>query len=160
MIARPRPAPNDNLERAKEAALRLLSYRARSEEELRQRLAQKGYAAGTVRRVIAELRRVDLVNDRQFAESWVESRLAGRRAGRRGLLWELIRKGLDRDLAGEIVDRRLPPEAETVAAKALADEFLAREGAEPKSLARLHRLLVRRGFSPATVAEVLSRRQT
>jgi len=74
-----------------ESALMLLSYRPRSEGELRQRLLRKG-----------RLRRGGLVDDEQFARAWVESRGAGSSGrGRQVLAGELRAKGLASEVVAE-----------------------------------------------------------
>ena len=50
--------------RAYEDALRLLSHRARSRAELRQRLARKGYEQGQVERVLTRLQ------EQRFLDDW------------------------------------------------------------------------------------------
>ncbi len=63
------------VEQAKEAALRLLRYRPRSERELLSRLQAKGWDEPTAQQVVAQLKQVGLVDDRQMAELVVQSAL-------------------------------------------------------------------------------------
>jgi len=143
--------------RAREAALTLLDYRARSQKELERRLREKGYAEDVVAVVLAQLEQVDLVNDERFASEWVASRLSGRPMGRMRMAWELRRKGI----ASEIVDEALAPvdeEKEFEMALELAEGKLG--GARPKDpdvKRRLAGFLQRRGFHWGTVSRVLDR---
>ena len=53
--------------RAKNGAIRLLSYRARSEAELRKKLSERGYSSRVIERVIGDFLRAGLLDDRSFA---------------------------------------------------------------------------------------------
>lgn len=80
--------------RAHDAALRLLSHRARSEQELRTRLAMRGIPAPVAEEEVARLRQVGLVDDEKFAKSWVEDRKRSAPRGRRLLRYELAGRGV------------------------------------------------------------------
>ena len=56
------------------AALRLLTTRARTRAELRQRLEQRGFEAAAVAEAVARLERVGLVDDAALAETVAEGR--------------------------------------------------------------------------------------
>ena len=128
-----------------ESTWRLLSYRARSRQELRQRLLRKGHAAAAVDAELERLAGLGYLDDEAFAVALVQARQTG--AGARGaaaLRFELRRKGIAPDVAAT--------------ALAGADELEAAHRAAAKrsrSLAQLersdfsHRLLgflQRRGF--------------
>jgi regulatory protein len=151
-----RPAPADELGRAKDYALRLLEYRARSEAEIARRLARRGHDDATIERAVADLRAVGLLNDHEFARAWVASRRAGRPTGRTRLRWELRRHGVDADTAAQAVEQGLDPEAEFEAAWAWARQ---RVGRPPESgeLRRLHAALQRRGFGRDIIREIIER---
>lgn len=85
----------DEVYRARDAALRLLAHRARSVAELRQRLERRDIAAPVVDTTLAWLDERGYLDDRAFAESFVRDRLRLRPRGKRGLLQELRRKGVD-----------------------------------------------------------------
>lgn len=130
--------------RALAAALRLLSYQARSEEELRRRLLRRGLDAQAVQHTIARLRRMRLLDDAEFSRAFVESRQRWSPRGRRLLVSELAAKQVDPAMA-----RR--------AAATVDEEEAARRAAAPRARAlasqpwpefrrRLAAFLARRGF--------------
>ncbi len=80
---------------AHEAALRLLSYRARSEHEMRTRLTMRGIASTVVEEEIERLRRAGLLDDEKFARAWVEDRKRIAPRGRRMLRYELLGRGIE-----------------------------------------------------------------
>lgn len=75
-------------------ALRLLDHRARSKQELRDRLLEAEFPQASVDTVIADLVENGLIDDRRFAEEWVRQRRTRRGKSRRVLREELRRKGV------------------------------------------------------------------
>lgn len=134
--------------------LRLLSYRARSEREVRDRFRQHGATPEVIDGAVEQLRASGLLDDEAFAQAWVESRRRASPRGDRLLRYELAQKGVARDVAEAAVS----PEADAVRlARAAADKkarALAGE-AEPVFVRRLSSFLMRRGFDYDVVAEVV-----
>lgn len=81
--------------RALNASLHFLSYRPRSEGEIRQRLRKSGTDDEVIDRVIQQLRDWRYVDDADFAQRWVENRTLHRPRGSRLLAQELRAKGVD-----------------------------------------------------------------
>lgn len=140
---------DDERERAREAALRLLAVRARSEHELTTRLRQKGFGPRATEGVVSSLAEVGLVDDEAFARAWVDERLRLRPVGARRLSQELSLKGVARELADRIIGEAFDEEPELdVARRAAERKARTLRGGDPrKARARLHSFLVRRGFS-------------
>jgi regulatory protein len=94
---------------AHEAALRLLSHRQRSENEMRTRLAMRGIEPGAIDDEIERLQRAGLLDDEKFARAWVEDRKRIAPRGRRMLRYELLGRGIEpesAELATQEVDDR------------------------------------------------------
>lgn len=144
-------------EEAREKCLRLLSRRPYSRGELRERLQTTGMAGPAIEEVLAGLEQAGLLDDEDFARSWVASRKAAGGAGRRKLRWELRRKGVDRQLVERILDEELDEETELRAAVALAQKRVAGRGADREVLSRLRRYLLGRGFGFETVDSALAK---
>ena len=64
--------PETAYQRALDSALRFLSYRPRSEQEVRRRLGRQAWPAEVIEAVVARLRAVGLLDDAAFARLWVE----------------------------------------------------------------------------------------
>src|SRR5262245_41525908 len=75
----------DALERALQQALLFLSYRARSEAEIRQNLRKHEIPEAVIDHTLERLRQDGFANDNQFARAWVENRNAFRPRSRRML---------------------------------------------------------------------------
>jgi regulatory protein len=146
----------DQDEVAYQYGLTVLSYRPRSIAELRQKLVGKGYSETVMEQVIERMRQNGLLNDAQFAQTWVENRFAFHPRSRRALAIELRRKGISND----DIDQALGEpgnEEETAyqAAKRQANRLVALERAEFRN--KLGAFLGRRGFSYDTIRPVIDR---
>lgn len=112
----------DQFARAKEKALRYLTYRPRSESEVWRNLQQKGYEDDLITGVIHYLKERDLLDDEAFAAYWVEQRETFKPRSRLALRQELREKGVAR----RVID----------AAVAGVDEYAAAERAAEKRARR------------------------
>jgi len=92
----------NGLKRALAAANRLLSFRPRSEHELKQKLTQKGYDAATVTASLQHLKEHGLLDDAAFACYWAENRASFSPRSQRMVQLELRQKGVSAGLAEDI----------------------------------------------------------
>jgi regulatory protein len=143
--------------RARESALRLLGYRSRSRDEIRQRLARKGYEPDLIQEVLEDLARLELVDDDAFSRAWVESRTTGRPMGAQRIARELRQKGVARETIQQALTERSSPEQERELAMSVARQWLKRVSGEERPVAfrRLAAALQRRGFSWSVTESVL-----
>ena len=148
-------ATADRAYRCQSAALRLLSYRPRSEAELRARLEQRGFAPAGVEDVISRLRQQGLVDDAAFARFWVENRESFRPRSRSLAALELRRKGI----AGEVAAAAVAGENDEDGAYRAARRrvrVLAGAGRD-EFRRRLVDYLRRRGFGFRVIARTVAR---
>ena len=93
----------DELQRCLNAATHYLSYRPRSEFELRGRLCRRGFDGDSVEAVLAELKEQGLVNDMDFAQFWQDNRQAFRPRSCALTRLELKRRGVAEEIIGQVV---------------------------------------------------------
>lgn len=91
------------VESAYNRALDYLSYRPRSRAEIDTYLQKRGMSEGQIEVIIGRLERAGLLDDKAFAEFWVENRERFRPRGLRALRYELWSKGL----SDEIIEQAL-----------------------------------------------------
>jgi regulatory protein len=103
--------------RAKQAAFSLLAARPRAQGELSDRLRRKGYGTVAIAYAISEAERLELLDDRVFAEAFVRDRVRLRPKGSRALMAELARKRVPADVARTAITRVL--DADGVAERSL-----------------------------------------
>ena len=135
----------DEIERAYERALNFLSYRPRSEAEVRRNLHKKKVEDEVIEIVAERLTRAGLLDDQEFARYWVENRLQFNPRGTRALRQELWQKGVpDSVLATALADFDEESAARKVA-EAGARRLARLEPAD--FLRKLRAYMARRGFS-------------
>lgn len=144
--------------KARDAALSLLSYRARSAAELRRRLRRKGFDEEVAAATVERLDELGVVDDAAFAESFVRERVRLKPRGPRRLAGELRAKGVDEDTAraaiAEVMEREEATELDL--ARAAAARWKPRAGEEPaRARARLQAFLARRGFGDDAVRAIV-----
>ena len=84
-------------------ALNLISYRRRSESELRRRLAEH-HSEDSIDLAIDRLKEQGLIDDARFAREWSDSRMRHSPRSSRAIIRELSDKGVPRRVAEDAVD--------------------------------------------------------
>jgi regulatory protein len=97
-------AGTDRFHRCFNAALRYLSYRPRSEFELKERLQRRGFDGDSMGAVLTRLKEQELVDDVAFAQFWKDNRESFSPRSKRLTGLELRRKGVDEDTIAQVVD--------------------------------------------------------
>ncbi len=91
-------------EKATVAALNFVSYRPRSEREVRDRLRQRAFEPASIDYAMEKMRGWRYLDDTKFAEFWVESRAEHSPRGKRALQSELRAKGVERDVVERVLE--------------------------------------------------------
>jgi len=141
----------DALEKAYQSALHLLSYRQRSEQEIRRKLLEKGFDQEDCERVLERLKNAGLSGDSGFAQVWVENRQLFRPRSRRMLTAELRQKGVaDDDIEQALVGL---PDEEQLAYEAAVRSIRKWQGLDRETFRkRLSGFLARKGFNYEAVS--------
>lgn len=145
----------DARERAFQQAMLFLSYRARSESEIRKNLRKHEIPEPVIEQTLERLRQDGLANDSQFASAWVENRSTFRPRSRRMMAMELKQKGLDEDAIQSAVEQVDDHAAAYDAAQKKAPRFKSLEWNDFRR--KLSEFLARRGFSYSVIAPVVTR---
>lgn len=145
----------DQDEVAYQRALNYLSYRPRSVAEVEENLRKRDYSPETIARVVARLRRARLVDDRKFADLWVENRSTFRPRGRHALRMELRAKGIPEEIIQEALEEI---DEEALAYQAASRKVRSYRNLEREAFRRkLGGYLSRRGFPYGVVGPVVDR---
>ena len=140
---------------AYEAALRLLSYRPRSEKEMRRRLARRGIGLRLVDETVRQLRERGYLDDEAFARFWTESRETTSPRSQRLIAQELRVQGVDAETAAAATASVADEEA---AYRAASRRLHAFRGLDYDTFRRrLGGFLVRRGFSYEVARRTMDR---
>jgi len=136
-------------------AYRLLSYRGRSEKELRQRLILKGFDELAVDTVMTRLTANGFLDDRKLAFSLKRYAEESKHLGIVGTKRFLRERGIPREIIDEAVDNV----DETDAAHRVARKMMRSSSSYPpeKTMRRLYNALARKGFTAGTIRKTLGR---
>lgn len=146
----------DDAQRAYFRALHFLSFRPRSEREIRQYLVGKEYEEPAIESALERLRGVHLVDDRDFAQRWVENRETFRPKGPWVLRGELRQKGIAEEIISDALEN-LDQEASALNASEKGVRRLA--GLDEATFRRrLFGYLQRRGFGYDVCRKVVDQR--
>ena len=147
-----------DLSQAQDYALKLISYRDRSREEIQVRMKRKGFEKDVIEEVLRYLESQKYLDDRRFAEVWAYDRLR-KNYGRRRVIWELREKGVNQEIIDEVVKEIYSAVDEIGMALDLVNRRgYSLESAQDKGVARrASGFLRRRGFSFSVIREVMGR---
>lgn len=159
--------------RVRDAALNLISYRARTRAELRRRLQQKGFRPARIDPCLDRLQEKGFIDDEAVAAAFVRDRLRHRPRGKAALSSELRAKGLPSELAARTIDDVFDAERtdDTALARSVAEQWVRRQAdallralasstrtpERDKAQRRLLGFLRRRGFRGAALSAGIER---
>ena len=140
-------------------ALRMLSRRAHSRGELRDKLTLRGYSSEMIESVTRKLRDKGYLDDEGFARSFARHRLESKPCGKRFLAQELYKKRVSRAIISKALDEIFAGVDQSEAALRLLNKRASRYAKyEGKDLtSRLYRFLQGRGFSYDDIMSAISR---
>ena len=155
------PSSSDDLPDDVEGFARTIVYdrlavSARSRADLEQALAKKHVPAEVAAAVLDRFEEAGLVDDEDFARSWVQSRQRSKGLSSRVLAMELRRKGVDDEISREVL-AELDPEAERQSAHLMVQRKLRSMSSldETTKIRRLTGMLARKGYSPGVAFDVV-----
>jgi regulatory protein len=147
----------DSIQRAQIYAQRLIQYRPRSENELKSRLAEKGFTEDLIDRIVSSFKNQGLLDDRRFARLWVRMRSQQAMRSTTFIKRELFLKGVDKEIIESAIDEAKKDFNEEGMARELFQKRLRllQNLPQHKARQRLYGYLKRRGFSTGTIMRLL-----
>lgn len=146
---------------------KLFNIRPRSEKEVRDYFHKRNQqlkikdkeitSALVVDLLVDKLKQKDLLNDKEFAKIWIESRRRSRKKGMIALKQELFQKGVDKDIIEEVYRLQVTGYSE----QKVAEEALSKRVERWKNLPaveirkKAYGFLTRRGFEYSIIKEVV-----
>lgn len=143
----------DTLEQAKEMALKYLTARLRTRQEVKQLLQKKGYTAEITAQVLEFLERYQYLDDAVYCRSWISDRVRFHPCGRQKMAFELSKKINDRQLIAESLETYFPRELEIESAVAAAQKKIA-GSSQGMGRDKLGRFLYSKGYSGSVIRAV------
>jgi len=142
-------------EKIRERAFRLLGFRDRSVQEIRERLLRLGFDAARVEETIAELVRDQTLDDRRFSRAFTDDYTNLKPKGNQYLRRELKHKKVADEIIEEVTAGR---DEKSMIRKLLADKLGSLDRRDPKQRQKIVRYLAYRGFGLSAILDVLEGR--
>jgi regulatory protein len=142
-------------EAAYQRALHFLSFRPRTIKEVERNLRKHNISDAVIPEIIERLSRNSLVNDKSFAQDWVENRSEFRPRGRRALRMELRQKGIENDVIDEVLNEIDEEDLAYRAAYKADRKYRRFEWDEYRK--KMIAFLARRGFNYSTAAPIIEK---
>lgn len=143
---------NSNINRAKEKALNLIEYRARTHKEIEDRLTPL-FGQKAARLAVERLEQLGLINDKALAYEYAETLIEKKHFSRSRAAFEMAKKGIDKDTADEILDEMDPDPVEHI--KILLDTKFSRYPNDEKNRTKIINSLKTMGYSWYDINEAM-----
>lgn len=138
--------------RAKQRALWYLDRAAHTEKGLYDKLIKAGFKRKASAKVIARFCELGLLDDRSFAENFVE-RCISANVSKREIYRKLTIKGVPKDLANEILAENSVDELSQI--RQIIDKKYRLKLENPENTQKVYAALIRKGFSFSAVRDAL-----
>ncbi len=144
----------DSAHSARQYAFKLLGYRGRSENELRERLSGKGFPKAVVSSTISYLKRAGYLDDKALAVSLKRQAYKQRLLGYYGARKFLMKRGIPKTVIDATLD--YDESCDMKNAKTLLEKKVAHldNNITQRDQKRLWNFLVRRGYSLGVIRTV------
>ena len=142
---------------AKQAAYNYAAYKPRTEKQIITKLTEKHFSDKVIQIVIDFLKQFNLIDDEKFAASFIKSVLVKKNVGIRKAEIELIKRGVDKNLALKSLDEYYPYNlTKELAIKAAEKKLRIYEKYPiPKRKQLMFGHLMRNGFDQSTIKHVI-----
>jgi regulatory protein len=142
----------------KRIALRFLSYRQRSEKEIRDKLRSKNISDINIDKIITTLKELNYINDEQFVRLFIGSSLSKKPIGRRLISIKLLKKGIKKDIIEKVLTENYNEEKELEKLNELLCKYIkkVRAKSEIEKKRKCYQYLMSRGFENELINRVIS----
>lgn len=141
----------------KDHALNLLSFRERSEFELKNRLNQKGLDKDSSKKVIEDLKKLNLLDDEKFAKRFLHDLIMRKPCGELLIKNEFYKKGINKNIISKVLDEFFLENNPIDIGKRCADKWIKSHPRVPDSdkKIKVSKHLQSRGFTWSIIEQVL-----
>lgn len=144
-----------DVDRAKDDALKYLSYRARSIFEVEERLKKKGFTDETIEGAVGRLKELNILDDEDFARRMTKDLISLKGYGRFYVIGRLRQKGIE----PEIIENALKIVFSEINEKEVAKNLVLKKKkgktASNRDMEKIGRYLQSKGYTWDIIREVL-----
>lgn len=141
-------------EKAKFAALRYIDYSGRTIKETTDKLHTLEFEESVIEATIEFLQRYGYLDDKAYAKGFIRNRIENKNHGRRKISYDLIKRGISKDISGPILEEYV--EAEYQGALELYEKRTkGKELKDHKEKMKVTRYLQSRGFPYEIIRDIM-----
>ncbi|MEO8665403.1 MAG: RecX family transcriptional regulator [Ignavibacteria bacterium] len=141
----------------KKVAYSFLSYKQRSKKEIAKKLSQKKIPVPVIAKIIEVLEGQKYIDDNTYAKNYLEDKLAHKPVGKRLARLKLMEKGIEKEIAENVIVESYSGDAEFELAKEVLKKYKKKvrykDSADKKN--KSYRHLVSKGFDFDVISKVL-----
>lgn len=137
---------------AREKAVYYLQFSGKTENELRKKLAEKGFSPASVDYAIDFVKKYRYLDDESYTRRFIEKN--GKKKSRKQMMYELSQKGVSREVL-ELVLEDMPVDEETQILAILEKRGFAGADASREEKQKISAYLARKGFSYDAITTAL-----
>lgn len=139
-------------------ALSYLSYRMRSKKEMEDYLGKNEYPFSIIKKVIERLKKEGHINDRDFAEAFVRTKINTTMSGPGKIKYDLMKKGIDEQDALQALDHYSKEQQLEQAKKLIQKRMLHNKRVSHKELQqKAKQFLLQKGFTFDMIEEAFNK---
>jgi len=144
--------------KVKQIAYKYANYKPRTEQQVIQRLRQQDFPDDEINQALAFLRQFNLINDEKYAKDYLEELMKRKPSGKKAVIAELLKKGINKDLCEKtVVDNYPEDDPSDLALKAAEKKMrMLRHKESDKQKQSLINFLQRKGFDWETIIKTVS----
>lgn len=146
----------ERLNKAVNYTVKLLSYRQRSEKEIRDKLIEKEYMDHQIEYAINYCKDRNYINDYEFASAFTRDKINLNKYGPIKIKYDLLNKGVSEEIVNSVLDENLDNEYNQALEVAKKQVQRYKKDDKYKKYRKLGGYLNRRGFTYDTINSVLN----
>lgn len=149
-------ADEDNYIKCKNTAIKTIERTYKSEKELAQKLALKGYDDHIINRTINFMKEYNLLNDNNYATMYVKDK--SRNIGKKKIKYSLLQKGIDEEIIESELEKINNDEVKAIVYEMALKKykvFSKRENDNYKLTQKLYRFLMGKGYDYDLIKDVV-----
>lgn len=149
-------ADEDNYIKCKNTALKTIERTYKSEKELAQKLALKGYDDHIINRTINFMKEYNLLNDNNYATMYVKDK--SRNIGKKKIKYSLLQKGINEEIIESELEKINNDEVKAIVYEMALKKykvFSKRENDNYKLTQKLYRFLMGKGYDYDLIKDVV-----
>lgn len=141
---------------AKCSAVKYLTLKLRTSNEINQKLSELGYEEEIINKVIKNLVEIDYINDYQYAIKYITEKTKLQPKSIKMLSMELSYKGISDDIINKALEE-IDLDEDNIAYKLLKKKFSKLTSFDEKNIQKMRSFLANRGFSYRQISRAISK---